>query len=128
MIRSANEAFAVINLVLLGFIAIIPSPTSLLGEHGDQPTVVILYALIMSGAGILGPVSWLYAARNGLAVEGLSERWIRLAAMRGLTGPLVFLGSLPLILISTTAAEYAWLLVFPLQTLVARAQRREAAG
>jgi hypothetical protein len=30
------------NLVLLGFIGLIPLPTSQLGDHGDQPSVVIL--------------------------------------------------------------------------------------
>jgi uncharacterized membrane protein/Arc/MetJ-type ribon-helix-helix transcriptional regulator len=90
VIRSADERLVTINLVLLGFIGLIPFPTSLLGDHGDQPSVVILYALVMSGAGIAGTSSWLYANRAGLAPHGRSERWVRAVALRGLIIPAVF--------------------------------------
>jgi len=118
-IRSANEGLAVINLIHLGFVAAIPFPTALLGDHGDQALVVVIYALVISGAGVLGSASWLYAARSGLTV-GASERWVRLVALRGLSVPIIFLASLPLVLISPIATQAAWLLAFPLQAYVVR--------
>jgi len=122
-IRAANEGLAVINLFLLGFVAIIPFPTSLLAEHGDQPTVVVIYALVIAAAGVAGSASWLYAARTGLTVGG-SERWVRLVALRGLAVPFVFVVTLPLAFISPLATQAAWLLGFPLQALVTRRLRR----
>jgi hypothetical protein len=92
------------------------------------PSVVILYALVMSGAGIAGTWSWLYANRAGLAPHGRSDRWVRAVAMRGLIMPAVFLGSLPLLLVSTALVNLAWLLVFPAQAWVLRLMRTEEDG
>jgi uncharacterized membrane protein len=125
VVRSTNERLTTINLVLLGFIGLIPFPTSLLGDHGDLPSVVILYALVMAGAGIAGTWSWLYANRAGLAPHGRSVRWVRAVAMRGLIIPAVFLGSLPLLLVGTALVNLAWLLVFPAQAWVLRLMRTE---
>ena len=122
-IRAANERLAIINLILLGFIAVIPFPTSLLAEHGDRPVVVVIYALVISAAGVLGSASWLYAARSGLTVRG-SQRWVRLVALRGLAIPIVFIATLPLALVSPLATQAAWLLGFPLQALISRRLRR----
>jgi uncharacterized membrane protein len=122
-IRAANEGLAIINLILLGLVAVIPFPTSLLAEHGDQPTVVVIYALVVAAAGVAGSASWLYAARTGLTVSG-SERWVRLVALRGLAVPFVFVVTLPLAFINPLATQAAWLLGFPLQALVTRRLRR----
>jgi hypothetical protein len=65
----------------------------------------------MSGAGIVGTWSWLYANRAGLAPHGRSKRWVRAVAMRGLIILAVFLGRLPLLLVSTALVNLAWLLV-----------------
>jgi uncharacterized membrane protein len=123
-VRAPSETLVAINLVLLALVALIPFPTALLGEHGDQPGAVVLYALIVSAAGIVGSVSWLYAERAGLTTPGRSRRWVRLSTLRGLVAPLVLLGSLPLVLVHPYAAEAAWVLIFPLQALMARAVQR----
>jgi len=123
-IRAANERLAVINLVLLGFVAVIPFPTSLLAEHGDQPIPVVIYALVIAAAGVMGSASWLYAARSGLTVRG-SEQWVRLVALRGLAIPFVFIVTLPLAFVNPLATQLAWLLGFPLQAFgVTRRLRR----
>ena len=65
-IERTDERLAAINLLLLGVIAFVPFPTGLIGAHGDEPLVVVLYALTLATAGILGSVSWIYARWAGL--------------------------------------------------------------
>ena len=48
-----------LNLVQLGLIAFIPFPTAMIGEHGDQPLIVIVYAVSLALAGVIGPLTWL---------------------------------------------------------------------
>jgi uncharacterized membrane protein len=123
-IHRADERLAAINLLLLGCIALIPFPTSLIAEHGDQPAPIIVYALVISAAGVVGPASWLYAQSHGLTDTSRPVAWARLAALRGLVTPVVFLGSLPLLAISPYLVEAAWILIFPVQAVVVRELRR----
>jgi uncharacterized membrane protein len=83
-VARVNERLVAINLVLLGFVAFIPFPTALIGQHGDQPPVVIVYAVVVSLAGMFGPLSWLYAWRAscGPASTGRSSSTAPSAASR----------------------------------------------
>ncbi len=123
LIERADERLAMINLAQLAFIALIPFPTALLGHYGDQAGPVILYAVIVACAGLLGTLTWIYADRNGMMRPGTTRETVRLATIRGLLLPLVFLSSLPLLLLHPYAVEAAWVLFFPLQALVIRRQR-----
>ena len=118
LIERADERLAMINLAQLAFIALIPFPTALLGHYGDQAGPVILYAVIVACAGLLGTLTWIYADRNGMMRPGTTRETVRLATIRGLLLPLVFLSSLPLLLLHPYAVEAAWVLFFPLQALV----------
>ena len=121
VIERVDDRLAVINLVLLGVIAFVPFPTGLIGEHGDQPVVVVLYAVTLALAGLAGTASWLYARRAGLIRPDIDARVANLAAFRGITVPIVMLGSLAFLpFVSTTAVEVAWLLIFPVQLAISR--------
>jgi uncharacterized membrane protein len=104
-------------------VALIPFPTALLGAHGDQAGPVILYAVVVSAAGVVGALSWLYAYHRGLSSPGIPASWVRLTTLRGLAMPLVFVAALPLLLVHPFAVEAAWLLVFPVQLLIGRRLR-----
>jgi uncharacterized membrane protein len=120
-IERTDERLAAINLLLLGVIAFVPFPTGLIGAHGDEPLVVILYALTLATAGILGSVSWVYARWAGLTRPGIDDRFVRRGAFRGITVPIVMLGSLALLpFVSTSVVEASWLLIFPVQIVINR--------
>ena len=123
-IARVDERFLALNLVLLGFIAFIPFPTSLQGEHGNVPIVVAIYALTLAVSGFLGAASWVYAVRAGLTRPDMTPTDVRLGLYRGLSGPAVFLGSLVLLPIGPYAVEAAWLLIFPVQAVLVRLARR----
>ncbi len=121
LIERANARLAYLNLLLLAFIALIPFPTSLIGEHGDQPLPVVIYAGTLSAAGIAGFLSWVYALRAGLVMADAPRDLVRSGAIRGLAAPVVMLASLLLLpFASTYLVEVTWLLILPVQWLLGR--------
>jgi len=124
-IARVDERVVGLNLVLLGLVAFIPFPTSVIGEHGDLVPAVIFYALAQAAAGIAGTLTWVDVWRRGLTVPGLSETEARLTALRGFSVPVVMLGTLPLLpILGTSAVETSWLLLFPVQLVLNRMARR----
>jgi uncharacterized membrane protein len=122
----ADQPLAATNLVHLAFITLIPFTTSLLADHGDEAGPVVVYALVVSAAGVFGTGSWLYAHRAGLIDAAVPWPYVRLTALRGFAVPIVFTAALPLLLVHPFAAEAVWLLVFPLQYLIVRRLRRHS--
>jgi len=121
LIVRADSGLAYANLLLLAFIALIPFPTALIGEHGDIPITVMLYAVTLSAAGIAGFASWVYAVRAGLVANDAPKGLMRSGAIRGLAVPVVMLGSLLLLpFASPYVVEATWLLILPVQWLIAR--------
>lgn len=115
-VARVDERLVALNLVLLAFIAFIPFPTAVIGAHGDLTVAVILYAITLSAAGLLGPLTWLYAWRAGLVRPDVAARYARYAAFRGFSVPVVMLTSLPLLpLLGPAAVEISWLLIVPVQ-------------
>ena len=124
-IERTDERLAVINLLLLGVIAFVPFPTGLMGEHGDEPLVVVLYALTLATAGVVGSASWLYARRAGLTRPDVDDRFVRRGAFRGITVPIVMVASLGLLpFASTYVVEASWFLIFPVQLAINRLLER----
>jgi uncharacterized membrane protein len=121
LIEHVDEGLVLLNIVLLGFVALIPFPTALLGEHGDVPVAVVVYVLILSATGFMGTVTWVYADRKRLIDPDLSRYEVVLGALRGLAVPIVMLASLFLLPIaSTSIVEATWLAIFPVQSLIRR--------
>jgi uncharacterized membrane protein len=121
MIDRIDARLVVLNLILLGAVALIPFPTALIGEHGDRPAAVIIYALTLAAAGILGPVTWIHAARAGLIRDDIPPQLVRLGTLRGISAPAVLLGSLFLLpFVGAGWVEASWLLIFVVQGLVTR--------
>ena len=120
-IERVDETLIALNLLLLGLVAFMPFPTALIGEFGDRPGIVVLYAGILSAAGAVGPVTWLYALRRGLVARDLPEGYARLTVIRAFSVPAIMLGSLLLLpVVSPQWVEASWFLIVPVQFIVAR--------
>jgi uncharacterized membrane protein len=125
MIDRIDARLVILNLLLLGTVALIPFPTALIGEHGDRPVAVVIYALTLAAAGILGPVTWIYADRAGLIRDDIPPQVVRLGTLRGMSAPVVLLGSLSLLpFVGAGWVEASWLLIFVFQGLVTRRMAR----
>jgi uncharacterized membrane protein len=99
----------VINLAYLAFVAFVPYPTRLLGVYGEQPAAVVLYAATLAILATLAGLMRIYARHAGLVTpQGLREMESR---EHWLIAPVVFLASIPIAFVSTTAAQLIWVLV-----------------
>jgi uncharacterized membrane protein len=115
-IERVDEPLVVLNLLLLGLIAFIPFPTSLIGQHGDRPFIVAVYALTLAAAGLIGPLTWFYARRRGLVSPDLPADYVRVASLRAFAVPAVMLGSLVLLpIVGPFWVEASWFLILPIQ-------------
>ena len=102
----------------LGFVGFIPFPTAVIGEFGNLPAAVALYAVTLSLAGLAGTLSWFYAVRARLLLPGTPTSLRASGTLRALVLPVVMLGSLLLLpVMGVFVVEWSWLLILPLVVL-----------
>jgi uncharacterized membrane protein len=102
-----NRPLALLNLLYLGFVALIPFPTGLIAERGDESAAVIVYALTIAVSSAVAAQMRVVAERGGLADP---EPW---SPLERFAVPLVFLASIPIALLDPTAATLFWLALIP---------------
>jgi uncharacterized membrane protein len=108
----------VLNLGYLALVAFVPYPTRVLGLYGDQPVAVIIYA---GTIGIVGMIAGVMR-RHALSADLLTDDGRRHLERREHWAivPVIFLVSIPVALVSTTAAIVMWCLMIPLVRLAQR--------
>jgi uncharacterized membrane protein len=109
-----------LNLLLLLAVVFIPFPTAVLGRYIDQPVAAVFYAVTLAAAGVVSVAIMPYAIWRGLADPALDLRQQRRSTLRAATMPVVFLASVPLAQVNTSAAEYSWLAVLVLNLALRR--------
>ena len=121
--RHIDGRLTTLNLLYLGLIALIPFPTELISEYGNESAGVIAYAATLAAVGAMVALMGIHAERAGLTAptgRGLLERF---------AVPLVFLVSMPIAALSPGLALWSWLSLIPLGHLLGRrADERERAG
>ena len=108
-----------LNLLLLLCIVFIPFPTAVLGRYGDQTVAAVFYAATLAVTGVVSGVVTAYADRRGLTDLG-PEALPGLRIARAAITPVVFLASIPVALVSPSAAEYSWVSLFVLNLFLNR--------
>ncbi len=104
-----------LNLLLLMFVAFLPFPTAVLGEHNGSPAAAVLYAAAVVLVGTASAAYWWYASGRGrLLRPGVGRAQVRALRARGLSGPVFFALTLPIAAFAPYAAEILWIFVFPL--------------
>lgn len=99
-----------LNLLFLLTISLLPFPTAILGEYGDNSEAVALYAFFMGLTGMLLMAIWIYAtASRRLVLASLPEKEVKDTTKRGLATALIFLLSAPLAIFHPTIAMLSWL-------------------
>ncbi len=101
-----------LNLVYLGFVVLVPFISDVLGNHSGDPGAVIVYAGVLAVVNFLGAAMFLYAARAGLTVESFVRYLEKPIRLRNVVGGIAFTLSIPVALVSTTAATLMWLALF----------------
>jgi uncharacterized membrane protein len=125
-VRSYDRTLLWLNLLFLLSISFIPFPTGLLGEYGERLRfAVIFYAASVGLARLLLSVEWLYIIKGPIRTsEELDGRLARYHTYRGFAIPLVFLISIGISFFSLSLAVYSWVLLFVLDAVLWRLQRR----
>jgi uncharacterized membrane protein len=108
-----------LNLLMLMFVAFLPFPTAVLGQHAGSPAAAVLYASSVILTSIASAAYWWYASgRGNLLRPDAGRAQVRALRARSLSGPVFFALTLPIAVFAPYAAEIAWLFVFPLTRIV----------
>ena len=102
-----------LTLVFLFFITLIPLATNMQVGFGQYQIVFILFALILTIAGSLLTIMWLYATKNKLIDENLAHNEIRYILLESIVSPVVFLISILVSFIDIQIAYYFWIVIIP---------------
>jgi uncharacterized membrane protein len=108
-----------LNLLLLMFVAFLPFPTAILGEHAGSPAAAVLYATSVVLASVASAAYLWYASGPGNLLRPDARRaQVRALRARSVAGPAFFALTLPIAVFAPYAAEIAWILIFPLTRIV----------
>lgn len=127
VVRRYDETLIWLNISFLACIAFVPFASAVLGEHGDQTSAAVFYAVVIAATGMAEAALWAYASHHRRLVDpALSAQAVRLALLRMLIAPAVFLLTLPLALLSPFAAKVSWFLIYPVVAILLRVERRQS--
>ena len=98
-----------LNLLSLAFIVLMPFTTELMGDYGDQPVAVALYALNIGLAVIAYTLLWWYCAARDMLGEHLTRAQIRYELANRLFIAAGFFVSMPIAFANTRLAQWSWL-------------------
>ena len=118
-IRSYDRILLYLNFLFLMVVALVPFPTSLLGEYGDHQLPVAIYAATLAvGRLLLTAIHW-YSTRNDrLLDEPQDPATVRFFLIRGLTIPVIFLLSIVISFFSVSVAIWTWFVMLAVDTVV----------
>jgi len=98
-----------LNLLYLGFVALIPFPTGLLADRGDEAPAAILYAATIAAVTTVGGLMAMHAERAGLVHGTEVDR----SLLSIFSTAAVFVASIPIALIDPGLGELFWLVLIP---------------
>ncbi|MGA8005898.1 MAG: TMEM175 family protein [Burkholderiales bacterium] len=118
LINRFDDRLLWLNLFFLMCIIVVPFPTSVLGEHANEPVAAAFYACVLALTGLLQLAMWLYATAGRRLVEvsldDMQYTYLRRSvAVRMVIAPLVFLLSTAAARASPIWAELSWILIAP---------------
>jgi uncharacterized membrane protein len=125
VLKRIDTQLTVLNLAYLGFVAFLPYPTRVIGTYGGQSAAVILYAASVGIVTLIGGAVRVHVVRADL-VTASGQRELAAREHWALT-PGIFLVSIPVALLSPSAAMYVWLLLLAVP-MTTRARSHRAAG
>jgi uncharacterized membrane protein len=117
-----NTNLGRLNFALLFFIAMLPGPTSVLSEYGDDPTPwpSVLYAANIAAVYLTMASIWGYAKHAGLMDRETAARRYRKVLNARVAGASVFLVSIPAAFALNALTPFVWLLLVPVSWLTRR--------
>jgi TMEM175 potassium channel family protein len=118
-LRRVDGTLLGINLALLGFIALLPFPTQVLGDYGDTTLGTVIYAVTICAVGSLTALIAWYIAHADLSAP-TPPSVVRARIVHGMVVVVVFAISIPIAFASPAVAKYSWLLMIPFGIVAGR--------
>jgi uncharacterized membrane protein len=118
-----NRMLIWINLIMLGFVALLPLPTEILGKYADVRIGVVIYAAAIAAVGFSSSLLWWYMnhAELNAPLEPV-EVWAEL--IDDAIAPAFFLLSIPIAFVDVDAAKYFWILIWPANVIAGKYSRK----
>jgi uncharacterized membrane protein len=124
-----DQRLMALNLVYLAFVALLPFPSFLVGEYEENPVSVIVFAIVLAVISAMETVLIVYAHRADLLRDRPDPASFRFEVISSLQPVAVFVVTLPLAFVSTTATLLSWALLSPVMgALLQRLGRSRLAG
>lgn len=128
-VLSYNRTLLWLNLVFLLSISFIPFPTDLLGEYGELPFAVIVYAASVGLARLLLAVVWWYVVNGPIRTnDELDHGLAKFHFFRSLAIPAIFFLSIGVAFFSPNAAVASWVLLVIVDAAIWRLWRKRRLG
>jgi uncharacterized membrane protein len=124
-LEAVDRGFVALS-IYLSFVALLPFPTGVLGEFGENPISVAAFAVNMGAVSTMETVLFSHARRRRLFREELPEEVYRWALRTSLLPVLLFALSLPVAFVLPWLAVLMWLTAIPLQLVLSRYRPAEA--
>ena len=117
-VKRLDNMFIVLTFVYLAFIAFFPVTSGLLGNYGNDPSVIVLYTLEISGCATSALALWMCATwKHRLVDLSLPISYIRARTFSLLLTPIIY--CLSLLLLPKVSEPYyvcfSWILIGPIQ-------------
>jgi|Tabmets5t2r1_1033131.scaffolds.fasta_scaffold05448_4 uncharacterized membrane protein len=119
-LAAVDPGFVGLTVVYLAFVALLPFPTAVLGEFGDNPISVVAFAVNMGAVSAMEAVLFLHARRRRLFREEWPADVSRWALRASLSPVLMFALSVPVAFLAPRLAILLWFLAIPLGRLLDR--------
>jgi uncharacterized membrane protein len=123
-----REDLAWLNFAFLFTISIMPFASDLIGQYGENPLAVTIFAVNLLLASLATQATVELGRRRGLVVEGADPRDRRVGTIRAVTASAVILVSIGVAWVNTDAAKYLWLLIAVVPRVVMHLDQRRAAA
>ena len=119
-LEAVDQGLLTLNLPYLAAIAFVPFPTALVGIYDDQPEAVVIYALTLAVASAVDTLMFVWShARRLLRFQLTRAGYVHYLAA-SLAPVVVFLVSIPIALVSPTAALWSWLSIWLIESILGR--------
>ena len=128
-LRGQSEDLAWLNFAFLFTISIMPFASDLIGQYGENPLAVTIFAVNLLLASLATQATLELARHRGLMVKGADPRDRRAGMLRAAGSSVVILVSIAVAWVNPDLAKYLWLLMAVVPRLaVYLANRRTGAS
>jgi len=111
MVSGHDEGLAWWNFAFLFTITIMPFTSDILGQYGNNPLAVDLFALNLMLASLSTQLVMTFASRRHLLVPGVDREMMRAGRLRSLGIMIVVAVSMGVAWVNPSAAKYVWFLL-----------------